>query len=486
MLLLGVQVSPQTVDADWTKLQSLTREALTIARRSSENADHIAALVEELAEAHERFLQTNPSHVKAWLALAKLRVDQEKMAAADVAFGRAWSADPSWTGTGVAWATAWMNRDSARGIAVLDACIRADGSNLVLHTNRLRALGLFDPEGIATRFDAHVANSDEWSAAATMLDAMNRNDPAAAAAYLEGLVQVAPDHRDVIAVQARMRRSRNDFGTARQLMERLNDVDRDQPARAYLYSDTCYGEHDFDQANAVMQAIDLKPLESTAPGLHRRLKFLKPLRQKASDQWGPEQQVRLEDAAAGNNPIIVLVIDGQEVWCELFQDTAPNTVAAFLAIARSGFHDGRPTTYVHRGFRSIFGERTHADSPPDWTLPGEFDPATDRTHISGALCALREAPRPDSADTRFYVLHFPAPHLHGHRTNFGRVISGLDVIRTMDGSEILDEIRIMHPGSSTHVAEAILPDGSRVPLQSLFDASPLDTPARVNESPADN
>ena len=487
LVLLGGHLSPSsqdTVETSWRQLQTITREALETARRLPDETDQISLLVTELAAAHERFLQANPTHARAWFALAKLRVDQNDMAAADAAFSKAWSADPSYTGTGVTWAAAWMNRDSARGIAVLDQCIEVAPANLVLHINLVKALLMFDAPGIESRFNTYVQTPQGIETAATMLSALNRTDPDAASAYLDQLMNIAPNHNAVLTVHARIRRGQNLFGTARHMLERIDPADRNTPEQAYLYADTCYAEHDFEQANATMQSIDLKLLETSSPNLHRRLKFLNPLRQQAADQWPPEQDTRLTEAVDANNPIVVLVIDGQEVWCELFQDVTPNTVAAFLAVVEHGFHNDRPTAYLHRGFRTIFGERTDSDTMPQWTLPGEFDPATDRMHISGALCAFRDASRPDSADTRFYVLHFPAPHLHGHRTNFGRVISGLDVIRGMDGSERLDEIRIVRPGSSTHVAEAITSDGRRLPLQSLLDGSALDnsetTPADVN------
>ena len=476
LLLLPAHLSPlsqDTVETSWRQLQSLTREALTTSRELTDDTDQVARLVTELVGAHERFLQAHPTHAQAWLALARLRLDQDDMAAADAAFAKAWSSDPSYIGSGVAWAEAWMNRDSARGIAVLDQCINVAPANLVLHINLVNALLMFDSSGIERRFNAYIQTPQGIETAATMLEALNRADAIAAEVLLSRLVNIAPDDDAVLAVQARIRRGQNLFGTARHILERLDPADRIAPERTYLYADTCYAEHDFEHANATMQSIDLKSLEISSPSLHRRLTFLNPLRQQAADQWPLEQDTRLTEALDANNPIVVLVIDGQEVWCELFQDVTPNTVAAFLAVIEHGFHNDRPMAYLHRGFRTIFGERTDSDTMPQWTLPGEFDPATDRMHISGALCAFRNASRPDSADTRFYVLHFPAPHLQGHRTNFGRVISGLDVIRGMDGSERLDEIRIVRPGSSTLAAQAITPDGQRVPLKSLLNGAAL-------------
>jgi cyclophilin family peptidyl-prolyl cis-trans isomerase len=81
----------------------------------------------------------------------------------------------------------------------------------------------------------------------------------------------------------------------------------------------------------------------------------------------------------------------------------------------------------------------------------------------------RNASRPNSADTRFTISHFPTPHLDGARTTFGRVISGIDVIRSMQGDEMVNSIRILRRGAP--LPEPIVLNGSSVamPLQDLPD-----------------
>jgi peptidyl-prolyl cis-trans isomerase B (cyclophilin B) len=185
-------------------------------------------------------------------------------------------------------------------------------------------------------------------------------------------------------------------------------------------------------------------------------------------RWPSEQNTRLQQAAAATNPIAVMTIDGQEVFIELFEDSAPNTVAAFIAMVDRGYYDDKPATFVHVGFRSIFGERADDEPMPEWMLPGEFELEGQRPHISGALAMLRNAAKPDSADTRFYVLHFPAPHLDGHRTIFGRIYSGLDVLRDMRGDEQVDSIAILRRRPHAYDATVITPDGERVKLGSLL------------------
>ncbi|MCH2135807.1 MAG: peptidylprolyl isomerase [Phycisphaerales bacterium] len=456
-------------DQEWSRLQQMTRKAQQIATRPEVTDDQIASLLTNLIAAHERFLSDNPHHASAWAALGRLHWDAGAHEAADQAFAAGWAADPEQTGVAVSWASAWLQRDPARGIAVLDACLEERPGDVVLHVNRLNALAEHAPSGIDPRFEALLEQSDDsLQGPAAMLQAMGSGDPQRRERHLRSLVAKGPQDPHVILLQAQIARRANQFGRARQLMERLPTAFRNNPDRRYLYSDTCYGEHDFSDASEEMHAIDPASIVDSRPGLHRRLLYLRPLRKQLDHHWPGEQARRLAHATQEANPLIVLVIDGQEVWCELFPEQAPNSVAAFLELAQRGFHDGRKVANVHSGFRSIFGPSDRVGAQSNWTLPSEFDPDTDRDHFSGSLCLLRDPAREDSAKGHFYILHFPAPHLRGVRCSFGRVISGLDVIRDMDGTETLESIRIVRQGSDLPPAMVLTQDGSLAELRSVL------------------
>jgi len=477
--LVSVLMLTQGVSADegsdlaseqWTQLRALTNQARRVVKDLEPNDPAIARTAQELIAAHRRFLQSFPEHTQAWSTLGRLAADINEMALADQAFSAAIALDRDDRGTRITWGTAWMHRDPARGIAMFDSFIETHPDDLVLHTNLLRALRLHDSDGIQQRWDRFTADPDGAVAAATMLHAMIAVDLPRAEALLPSLLAAKGDLPVVRTVQARVDRRQNHFGRARAAMEAMAPIDRSDPTRRYLYSDTCYAEGDYRPALEVLEAIDMESLGEDKPGLARRLKTLIPLRRRLAESWPAEQQQRLGDARLGHAPLIMLRIDGQEVICELHPDAAPNTVAAVLQLVESGFHDGRPTANVHFGFRSVFGEPDDLDAAVPWTLPPEFQRDEQRTHASGALSIFRSANDPNSGYSRFTIAHFPTPHLDGARTQFGRVISGIDVIRDMRGDETVDSIEILRRGTPVPMPMVLNADGALVPLHELSTA----------------
>ena len=65
---------------------------------------------------------------------------------------------------------------------------------------------------------------------------------------------------------------------------------------------------------------------------------------------------------------------------------------------------------------------------------------------------------------------FPTPHLDGARTEFGRVISGIDVIRDMRGDETVDSIEILRRGAPLPAPMVLNADRVLVPLHELSTA----------------
>ena len=474
VLMLTQGVPPTDVDdlatEQWAQLRDLTNQARRVVKELQPDDPAIARTAQEIIAAHQRFLRSFPEHAQAWSTLGRLAVDVNDMALADQAFGAAIALDRGDRGSRIAWGAAWMHRNPSRGIALFDSFIETHPDDLVLHTNLLRALSLHDSDGVQLRFDRFIADPDGAVTASTMLHAMIANDLPRAQALLPFLLAAKGTDPAVRTVQARIHRRQNHFGRARAAMETIAPADRTGPTRRYLYSDTCYAESDFEPALTELEGIDMEALNEDKPGLARRLRTLIPLRRRLAESWPAEQQQRLKSARTGHDPLIVLRINGQEVICELHATAAPNTVAAFLHLVGSGFYDGRPVTYVHVGFRSIFGEPDDLDADPPWTLPAEFERDEQRTHVSGALSLFRSASDPDSGHTRFTIAHFPTPHLDGARTEFGRVISGIDVIRDMRGDETVDSIEILQRGLPLSKSMVLNVDGALVPLNEISTA----------------
>jgi cyclophilin family peptidyl-prolyl cis-trans isomerase len=127
---------------------------------------------------------------------------------------------------------------------------------------------------------------------------------------------------------------------------------------------------------------------------------------------------------------------------ELRPEVAPNHVRNFICLARAGYYNGLVFEHVIRQQAdddpNIKLEMVEGGCPVGTGEPGvghlgywlkpEFDPAV--KHEPGSFGAFHDD-SPESAACRFYVTLTPAPAMDGNFTAFGRVVTGLDVLRTI-------------------------------------------------------
>ena len=135
-----------------------------------------------------------------------------------------------------------------------------------------------------------------------------------------------------------------------------------------------------------------------------------------------------EEAAAADleNTLYMDIKDGRVV-IQLLPDIAPNHVARVKLLARKGFYDGIVFHRVIEGFMAQGGDPTGTGTGGSGlgNLKAEFSKT--RHFLRGTVGAARSA-SPDSADSQFYIMFAPAPHLDGQYTIWGQVVSGMEVI----------------------------------------------------------
>jgi peptidylprolyl isomerase len=111
----------------------------------------------------------------------------------------------------------------------------------------------------------------------------------------------------------------------------------------------------------------------------------------------------------------------------MFPDIAPKMVARVKELTREGFYDGTPFHRVIEGFMAQGGDPTGTGSGgsklPD--LPAEF--TNRKQFVRGTVGAARTAD-PDSANSQFFIMFAPAPHLNGQYTIWGQVVQGMDLV----------------------------------------------------------
>lgn len=116
---------------------------------------------------------------------------------------------------------------------------------------------------------------------------------------------------------------------------------------------------------------------------------------------------------------------------ELYGDTAPVTVANFVALAESGFYDGLTFHRIKEGFVMQGGcpqGDGYGDSGKD--IVGEFVANgydNDLPHYRGTVSMARGEGY-NSGSCQFFIVHQDSHALNGLYAAFGKVTSGMDIV----------------------------------------------------------
>ena len=125
-----------------------------------------------------------------------------------------------------------------------------------------------------------------------------------------------------------------------------------------------------------------------------------------------------------------------DITLEMDPELAPEHVRNFLKLVESGWYDHTAFHRIISGFviqgglgSTRAGNKPHSADKWVHKLKGEFSRTA--LHIRGVLSMAR-ASDPDSADTSFFIVLGPAPHLDGKYTIFGKVVDGFDTIELIE------------------------------------------------------
>jgi len=117
---------------------------------------------------------------------------------------------------------------------------------------------------------------------------------------------------------------------------------------------------------------------------------------------------------------------GGDVKIKLRPDLAPGHVERIVELANEGFYDGVKFHRVIPGFMAQGGcpQGTGMGGSDKPDLQAEFN---NEPHVRG-VCSMARTNYPHSANSQFFIMFAPAPHLDGQYTVVGQVISGMDVV----------------------------------------------------------
>ena len=120
-----------------------------------------------------------------------------------------------------------------------------------------------------------------------------------------------------------------------------------------------------------------------------------------------------------------------DITLELFDDDAPKTVDNFRKLAGDGFYDGLIFHRVIRDFMIQGGDPTGTGTGgPGYTFEDEFN---DHKIVRGALAMANAGPNTNGSQF-FIVTTAEAPWLDGKHTVFGKVVSGMDAVDSIEGT----------------------------------------------------
>lgn len=128
---------------------------------------------------------------------------------------------------------------------------------------------------------------------------------------------------------------------------------------------------------------------------------------------------------------VIEMENGGKMTLILHPEHAPETVANFVKLAKSGFYDGLIFHRVIRGFMIQGGDPTGTGrGGPGYQIRGEFAANgvnNSLKHTRGVISMAR-AMDPNSAGSQFFIMHEDAPHLDGQYAAFGVLADGFDTL----------------------------------------------------------
>ena len=159
-------------------------------------------------------------------------------------------------------------------------------------------------------------------------------------------------------------------------------------------------------------------------------------------------------ASAENNLIIEVAGEASgRIEITLLPNLAPLHVERIKALVNSGSYDGVVFHRVIEGFMAQTGDVQFGNSRafnqdlvgrggssfPN--LPSEF---SDSPFIEGTV-GMARSQDPNSANSQFFIMFKPAPHLNNNYTVFGMVSSGMEVLNNIKKGDLKKNGAVINP-----------------------------------------
>ena len=138
-----------------------------------------------------------------------------------------------------------------------------------------------------------------------------------------------------------------------------------------------------------------------------------------------------------NNISVVIKTTMGDIGVELYTKDAPNTVANFVKLAKEGFYNGTKFHRVIQDFMIQGGDPlTKDNSKKDlWGTGGpgyKFNDEINAHLLLQGSIAMANSGANTNGSQFFIVTAKSTPWLDGQHTNFGQVVSGMDIVMNIE------------------------------------------------------
>jgi cyclophilin family peptidyl-prolyl cis-trans isomerase len=128
-------------------------------------------------------------------------------------------------------------------------------------------------------------------------------------------------------------------------------------------------------------------------------------------------------------PVAVFETSAGTFKAELFDDLAPKTSANFMALAEKNFYNNTIFHRVIDDFMIQGGDPTGTGGGgPGYRIEDEFGEGL--MHDSAGILSMANS-GPNTGGSQFFITLVPTPWLDGKHAIFGRVISGMDIVKNI-------------------------------------------------------
>lgn len=234
------------------------------------------------------------------------------------------------------------------------------------------------------------------------------------------------------------------YGEVAAIGKKLIEGGNKNPMILNLTGASLFCEHQFPEAKAVLEQA-AKDQSPEGQGMFAEIgeRFLAECDDYQA-YWTKEQVLRKQEAAAPDdqkNPHVLLTTTKGDVEIELYEDQAPNTVANFISLVENGkydkvgFHRVIPNFMAQGGDPNTLAEPLDDDGMggPGYTIQCECTRKDARMHFAGTLSMAHGGP--NTGGSQFFITYIPTSHLNNKHTVFGRVVKGLDVVKSFEPGE---------------------------------------------------